>query len=64
MKLEGEQVLVDRTLITEAGTRRFSPSRTALFSGILSAGLVAARLAFGGHGSGGGGGGTGGAQPR
>ena len=60
----GEQVLVDRTLITEAGTRRFSPSRTALFSGILSAGLVAARLAFGGHGSGGGGGGTGGAQPR
>lgn len=60
----GEYVLVDRTLITEAGARRFSPSRTALFSGILSAGLVAARLAFGGHGSGGGGGGIGGAQPR
>jgi len=60
----GEHVLVDRALITEAGTRRFSPSRTALFSGILSAGLVAARLAFGGHGSGGGGGGIGGAQPR
>jgi hypothetical protein len=56
----GERVLVERTLITGAGTRRFSPSRTALFSGILSAGLVAARLAFQGHGSGGGGGGVGG----
>ncbi len=56
----GERVVVDRTLITGAGTRRFSPSRTALFSGIISAGLVAARLAFQGHGSGGGGGGIGG----
>lgn len=56
----GEHVVVDRTLITQAGMRRFSPSRTALFSGILSAGLVAARLAFQGHGSGGGGGGIGG----
>ena len=60
----GEHVLVERTLITQAGTRRFSPSRTALFSSILSAGLVAARFAFQGHGSGGGGGGVGGGQPR
>jgi hypothetical protein len=60
----GERILVDRSLVTEAGTRRFSPSRTALFSGIVSAGLVAARLAFLGHGSGGGGGGIGGSQPH
>jgi hypothetical protein len=55
----GERVLVPRTLITDAGTRRFSPSRTALFSGIVSVGLVGMRRAFGGHGSGGGGGGIG-----
>ena len=60
----GEKILVERALVTEAGTRRFSPSRTALFSGIVSAGLVAAKLAFQGHGSGGGGGGIGGSQPR
>lgn len=60
----GEHVLVDRTLVTHAGTRRFSPSRTAFFSGIVSVGLLAARQAFLGHGSGGGGGGIGGGQPR
>jgi hypothetical protein len=60
----GEHVLVERTLIAQAGTRRFSPSRTALFSGIVSASLLAARFAFQGHGSGGGGGGVGGGQPR
>ena len=56
----GEHVLVDRALVTTAGTRRFSPSRTAFFSGILSVGLLAARQAFLGRGSGGGGGGIGG----
>lgn len=56
----GEHVLVERTLITRAGTRRFSPSRTAFFSGIVSVGLLAARQAFLGRGSGGGGGGIGG----
>ena len=60
----GERILVDRSLVTEAGARRFSPSRTALFSGIVSAGLVAARLAFQGHGSGGGGGGIGGGPAK
>lgn len=60
----GEHVLVDRTLVTHAGTRRFSPSRTAFFSGIVSVGLLAARQAFLGRGSGGGGGGIGGGQPR
>ena len=55
----GERVAISRALITEAAERRFSPSRTALFSGILSAGLVAARFAFQGHGSGAGGGGVG-----
>ena len=56
----GEHVLVERTLIMQAGTRRFSPSRTAFFGGILSVGLLAARQAFLGRGSGGGGGGIGG----
>jgi len=56
----GERVVVDRMLITQAGARRFSPSRTALFSGVLSMGLLAARQAFLGRGSGGGGGGIGG----
>jgi len=56
----GERIAVDRMLITQAGTRRFSPSRTALFSGIVSVGLLAARKAFLGRGSGGGGGGIGG----
>jgi len=60
----GERILVDRSLVTEAGMRRFSPSRTALFSGIVSAGLVAARVAFQGHGSGGGGGGIGGGPAK
>ena len=60
----GEHVLVERTLITQAGARRFSPSRTAVFSGIVSVGLLAARQAFLGRGSGGGGGGIGGGQPR
>ena len=54
-----EHVAISRTLITEIGTRRFSTTRTALFSGIVSAGLVAARFAFQGHGSGAGGGGVG-----
>lgn len=56
----GERVLVPRAVVTDASQRRFSPSRTALFGGIVSASLVAARLAFQGHGSGGGGGGVGG----
>jgi hypothetical protein len=60
----GERVMISRALIIDAGTRQFSPSRTALFSGILSAGLLAARQAFIGRGSGGGGGGIGGARPR
>ena len=60
----GEHVVVDRMLVTHAGTRRFSPSRTALFSGVLSVGLLAARQAFLGRGSGGGGGGISGGQPR
>jgi hypothetical protein len=60
----GERVLVSHALIVDAGTRRFSPSRTALFSGIVSVGLVAAHMAFQGHGSGGGGGGVSGSAPR
>ena len=60
----GEHILVSRALITDAGTRQFSPSRTVLFSGIVSAGLVAARMAFQGHGTGGGGGGVSGSVPR
>lgn len=55
----GERVAISRTLIIDAGTRRFSASRTALFGGILGAGLIAARQAFQGRGSGGGGGGVG-----
>ena len=54
----GEQVSIARTLVVDAGARRFSPSRTALFSGLLSATLIAARQAFQGRGSGGGGGGV------
>jgi hypothetical protein len=60
----GERVFVANALIIEAGTRQFSASRTALFSGIVSAGLVAARLAFQGHGTGGGGGGVSGSAAR
>jgi len=60
----GEHVLVDRALVVDAGTRRFSPSRTAFFSGVVSVGLLAARQAFLGRGSGGGGGGISGGQPR
>lgn len=60
----GERILVSRALITDAGTRQFSASRTALFSGIVSAGLVAARIAFQGHDTGGGGGGVSGSAPR
>jgi hypothetical protein len=60
----GESVFVSSSLITEVGARRFSPSRTALFSGIVSAGLVAARMAFQGHGTGGGGGGVSGSVPK
>lgn len=60
----GEHVLVDRALVINAGTRRFSPSRTAFFSGVVSVGLLAARQAFLGRGSGGGGGGISGGQPR
>jgi hypothetical protein len=60
----GERLVVDRTLITQAGMRRFSPTRTAIFSGALSVGLLAVRQAFLGRGSGGGGGGVGGGQPR
>ena len=56
----GERVAVAHALVTDMGARRFSPSRTALFSGIVSAGLLAARQAFLGRGSGGGGGGIGG----
>ena len=55
----GERIAVSRTLITELGTRRFSPSRSAFFGGIVGVGLIAARQAFQGRGSGGGGGGTG-----
>jgi hypothetical protein len=60
----GEHLLVDRALVMNAGTRRFSPSRTAFFSGIVSVGLLAARQAFLGRGSGAGGGGISGGQPR
>ena len=60
----GEHVLIDRALIMNAGTRRFSPSRTAFFSGLVSVGLLAARQAFLGRGSGGGGGGISGGQPK
>ena len=56
----GERVLVPHALVLDVGQRRFSASRTALFGGVVSAGLLAARLAFQGHGSGGGGGGVGG----
>jgi hypothetical protein len=55
----GERIAISRTLITGTGTRRFSPSRTALFSGIIGAALIAARQAFQGLGTGGGGGGVG-----
>ena len=64
MPWRGERITVAHSLVTEMGTRRFSPSRTALFSGIVSVGLLAARQAFLGRGSGGGGGGIGGGQPR
>jgi hypothetical protein len=55
----GEPVLVARALVVDAGTRRFSPSRTALFGSLASAAFIAARQAFIGRGSGGGGGGVG-----
>lgn len=61
----GERVSVARSLIVDSATRQFSPSRTALFSGLLSATLIAARQAFQGRGSGGGGGGiSGSGAPR
>lgn len=55
----GERVSIARALVIDAGTRRFSPSRTALFGGLVSVTLLAARQAFQGHGTGGGGGGIG-----
>jgi hypothetical protein len=55
----GERVSIGRPLVIDAGTRRFSLSRTALFGGLVSATLLAARQAFQGHGTGGGGGGVG-----
>jgi hypothetical protein len=60
----GEHVLIDRALVVNAGTRRFSPSRTAFFSGLVSVGLLAARQALLGRGRGGGGGGISGGQPK
>ena len=55
----GERVSIARSLVIDAGTRRFSVSRTALFSGLVGATLLGARQAFQGRGSGGGGGGVG-----
>lgn len=55
----GEHVAIARALIAEVGTRRFSPSRSAFFGGLVGVGLFAARQAFQGRGSGGGGAGTG-----
>jgi hypothetical protein len=55
----GERVNIARSLVIDAGTKSFSVSRTALFSGIVGATLLAARQAFQGRGSGGGGGGIG-----
>jgi hypothetical protein len=55
----GERVSIARSLVIDVGTRRFSVSRTALFGGLVSATLLAAREAFQGRGSGGGGGGVG-----
>ena len=61
----GEHVAVPHALVMSADTRRFSISRTALFSSVVSAGLIAARQAFHGLGTGGGGGGIGrSGQPR
>lgn len=54
----GERVSIPRILVIDSGTRRFSLSRTALFSGLVSASLLAARQAFQGRGSGAGGGGV------
>jgi hypothetical protein len=65
VRWRGEHISVPRVLIVSKGERRFSPSRTALFTGLVGAGLVAAREAFAGHGVGGGGGGIGGSgSPR
>lgn len=55
----GEHVAVPHALVMSADTKRFSLSRTALFSGVVSVGLMAARQAFHGLGTGGGGGGIG-----
>jgi hypothetical protein len=55
----GERVSIARPLVIDAGARRFSMSRTALFGGLVSVTLLAARQAFQGHGTGGGGGGVG-----
>jgi hypothetical protein len=52
----GERVSIARPLVIDAGARSFSVSRTALFGGLVSATLLAARQAFQGRGSGGGGG--------
>lgn len=61
----GERIAVAHALVTSADARGFSPSRTALFSSILSIGLIAARQALHGAGTGGGGGGIGrSGQPR
>jgi hypothetical protein len=65
VRWRGEHIAVPRTLIVGKGERRFSPSRTALFGGIIAAGLVAAREAFAGRGAGSGGGGiSGSGAPR
>jgi hypothetical protein len=56
----GEPLTVPRILVNNAGERRFSPSRTALFSGAIAVGLVAVRQAFQGRGGSGGGGRVGG----
>jgi len=61
----GEHVAVPHALVMSADTKRFSLPRTALFSGVVSVGLIAARQAFHGLGSAGGGGGIGrSGQPR
>jgi hypothetical protein len=60
----GEPLTIPRILVNNAGERRFSTSRTVLFSGAMAVALVAVRQAFHGQGGGGGGGRIGGGTPQ
>jgi hypothetical protein len=46
----GERIAVDRALVTDVTTRRFSPGRTIVFGGLTTGALIAIVEAFAGGG--------------